>query len=142
MNGTAKLLNFVYQNSQMGMDTISQIVEIAEDENLKECLEKQKEKYKEFHQEAAKLLNEYGHDEQSISMFDKLKTYFMINIQTVKDKSASHLAQMLIEGSSMGVTNALQDIRKYEDADTDAVRLMRKLYKFEEDNVEKYKQFL
>ena len=49
---------------------------------------------------------------------------------------------MLIEGSSMGVTNALQDLRKYEDADTEILRLMRKLYKFEEKNVETYKAFL
>lgn len=75
-------------------------------------------------------------------MFDKLKTYLMINMQTMSDKSTSHLAQMLIEGSSMGVTNALQDLRKYEDADTEILRLMRKLYKFEEKNVETYKAFL
>ena len=66
----------------------------------------------------------------------------MINLQTMNDKSASHMAQMLIEGSSMGVTNALQDLRKYEDADTEILRLMRKLYKFEEKNVETYKAFL
>ena len=142
MNANAELLNFVYQNSQMGIDTLSQIIEIAEDEKLKECLKNQKEKYEEFHSEAARLLRENGHDEKSIGMFDKLKTYFMINIQTIKDKSSSHLAQMLIEGSSMGVTNALQDLRKYEKADTDSLHLMRKLYKFEENNVEKYKQFL
>ena len=75
-------------------------------------------------------------------MFDRLKTYLMINLQTMNDKSASHMAQMLIEGSSMGVTNALQDLRKYEDADTEILRLMRKLYKFEEKNVETYKAFL
>lgn len=142
MNGNAELLNFVYQNAQMGMDTLRQLTELSEDEKLRECMRKHAEKYEEFHREAAKLLHEYGHNEKSIGMFDKLKTYFMINMQTMKDKSASHIAQMLIEGSSMGVTNALQDLRKYENADTDILRLMRKLYRFEEDNVEKYKQFL
>mgnify|MGYP007100321590 CR=1 FL=1 len=81
-------------------------------------------------------------DTMKSGMFDKLKTYLMINMQTMSDKSTSHLAQMLIEGSSMGVTNALQDLRKYEDADTEILRLMRKLYKFEEKNVETYKAFL
>lgn len=87
-------------------------------------------------------MQERGHNEKSLGMFDKLKTYLMINMQTMSDKSTSHLAQMLIEGSSMGVTNALQDLRKYEDADTEILRLMRKLYKFEEKNVETYKAFL
>lgn len=142
MNGNAELLNFVYQNSQMGIDTLSQIMEMTDDEKLKDCLKRQKEKYEEFHKEAERLLHKKGHDEKSLSMFDKLRTYFMINVSTITDKTASHLAQMLIEGSSMGVTNALQDLRKYENADEDARHLMKKLYQFEEENVEKYKRFL
>ena len=138
MSGNTELLNFVYQNSQMGMESLSQLLEIAEDEEFRSCMEKQLDKYREFHNEAKRLLQERGHNEKSLGMFDKLKTYLMINMQTMSDKSTSHLAQMLIEGSSMGVTNALQDLRKYEDADTEILRLMRKLYKFEEKNVETY----
>lgn len=142
MSGNTELLNFVYQNSQMGIDTLNQLIELSEDEELKERMVKQLEKYRELNGDARKMLEERGHNEKSIGMFDKLKTYFMINLQTMTDKSASHIAQMLIEGSSMGVTNALQDLRKYEDADTEILRLMRKLYKFEEKNVETYKAFL
>ena len=142
MSGNTELLNFLYQNSQMGMESLSQLLEIAEDEEFRSCMEKQLDKYREFHNEAKRLLQERGHNEKSLGMLDKLKTYLMINMQTMSDKSTSHLAQMLIEGSSMGVTNALQDLRKYEDADTEILRLMRKLYKFEEKNVETYKAFL
>ena len=142
MSGNTELLNFVYQNSQMGIETLSQLIELSDDEEFKECMEKQLEKYREFNKEARRLLEVRGHNEKSIGMFDRLKTYLMINLQTMNDKSASHMAQMLIEGSSMGVTNALQDLRKYEDADTEILRLMRKLYKFEEKNVETYKAFL
>lgn len=142
MSGNTELLNFVYQNSQMGIESLSQLIELSDDEEFKECMEKQLEKYREFNKEARRLLEEWGHNEKSIGMFDRLKTYLMINLQTMNDKSASHMAQMLIEGSSMGVTNALQDLRKYEDADTEILRLMRKLYKFEEKNVETYKAFL
>lgn len=142
MSGNTELLNFVYQNSQMGIESLSQLIELSDDEEFKACMEKQLEKYREFNKDARRLLEERGHNEKSIGMFDKLKTYLMINLQTMNDKSASHMAQMLIEGSSMGVTNALQDLRKYEDADTEILRLMRKLYKFEEKNVETYKAFL
>ena len=31
MSGNTELLNFVYQNSQMGMESLSQLLEIAED---------------------------------------------------------------------------------------------------------------
>jgi len=41
MNGNAELLNFVYQNSQMGVDTIKQLIGIAEDNEFKKHLEAQ-----------------------------------------------------------------------------------------------------
>ena len=47
-----KLLNFVYQNSQMGIETLSQLIELSDDEEFKECMEKQLEKYREFNKEA------------------------------------------------------------------------------------------
>lgn len=31
MNGNAELLNFIYQNSQMGVDTIRQLMDIVQD---------------------------------------------------------------------------------------------------------------
>jgi len=49
MNGNAELLNFVYQNSQMGIDTLKQLIEITEDENYKRHLESQFNEYNEIH---------------------------------------------------------------------------------------------
>ena len=77
MSGNTELLNFVYQNSQMGMESLSQLLEIAEDEEFRSCMEKQLDKYREFHNEAKRLLQERGHNEKSLGMFDKLKTYLM-----------------------------------------------------------------
>ena len=39
MSGNTELLNFVYQNSQMGMESLSQLLEIAEDEEFRSCME-------------------------------------------------------------------------------------------------------
>ena len=39
--------------------------------------------YEEFQQKARKMLNENGCDENEIGMLDRLKTYLMINAQTM-----------------------------------------------------------
>lgn len=142
MNGNAELLNFVYQNSQMGVDTLEQLSEIIKEENFRECLRKQYEGYLAFHKEAREKLLQSGHDEKGLSAFEKMRTYLMVNLQTIKDQSTSHIAQMLIEGSSMGVTEAIQKVRKYKDADKENLELMEKLKKFEEKNIESLKKFL
>ena len=36
MNDNVKLLNFIYQNSQMGVETIEQLEKIVEDKTLKD----------------------------------------------------------------------------------------------------------
>jgi len=142
MNGNAELLNFVYQNSQMGVETIKQLIGIVEDDNFKKHLESQFNEYKEIHTAAKKALNENGYDEKGISALDKIKTYLMINIQTLADKSPSHIAEMLIIGSNMGIINAIKNLKKYKNAEPDIINLMERLLKFEENNVQQLKEFL
>ena len=98
--------------------------------------------YEDFQQEARKLLNENGYDEKGISALDRLKTYLMINMQTMADSSSSHIAKMLITGSNMGIVEAAQNLKKYAHADKDAVKLMERLMKTEEKNVQELKQYL
>ncbi len=142
MNGNAELLNFVYQNSQMGVDTIKQLKGIVDAENFKENLDSQFNEYNEIHDAARKALNENGYDEKDIGTLEKIRTYLMINFQTLTDNSPSHIAEMLIIGSNMGVINAVKNLKKYKNADSEIVRLMERLLKFEENNVQELKKFL
>lgn len=143
MNANAELLNFIYQNSQMGVETLDQLIGITEDQNFKEVLEKQKKGYVDFHRQARKLLNENGFDEKGLNAFEKIGTYLMVNLQTMGNDSVSHIAQMLIEGSSMGITDALKKLHKYEaDTEKDIQKLMKELQEFEEKNVENLKKYL
>lgn len=142
MNGNAELLNFTYQNSQMGVDTINQLLGIIEDENFKRYLESQLNEYKEINTMAKSLLNTNGYDEKGISKLDKIKTYLMINMQTMTDKTSSHVSEMLIIGSNMGIIDAIKNINKYKNAEEEIVVLMKKLLEFEENNIKQLKIFL
>ena len=142
MNGNAELLNFIYQNSQMGVDTIKQLIDITEDEKFKVHLESDLDQYQDINMTAKGLLNTNGYDEKGISTLDKIKTYLMINMQTMMDKTTSHIAEMLIIGSDMGVVDAIRNIEKYKDAEKDILALMKKLLKFEENNIKQLKTFL
>ncbi|NCA91729.1 hypothetical protein EOM82_00535 [bacterium] len=142
MNENAELLNFVYQNSQMGVDTINQLIGITEDAEFKKHLESQFDEYREIHRTAQKRLNENGYDEKGIGALDKIKTYLMINMQTLNDKSSSHISEMLMIGSNMGVINAVKNLKKYQCAEPGSLNLMKRLLTFEEDNIQQLKEFL
>ena len=143
MNANAELLNFVYQNSQMGVDTLKQLMDIVEDNHFKEHLEHQFNEYKQIHNAAKESLNKNGYDEKGLGTLEKIRTYLMINMQTLSDKTSSHISEMLIIGSNMGVINAIKNLRKYkEDAEPEILGLMNRLLKFEENNIQQLKDFL
>jgi hypothetical protein len=142
MNGNAELLNFIYQNAQMGTETIRQLADIVKDAEFIKHLKTQYHEYKLIVEEARELLNQNGYDEKGINAFEKLRTYLMINMQTLTDKSASHIAEMLIIGSNMGVINCVKNLKKYSNADKNIRDLMDRLLKSEENNIQQLKNFL
>ncbi len=143
MNANAELLNFIYQNSQMGLKTIDQLLDIVEDEAFRHQLESQYREYEEIHKAAKQKLLAHGYDEKGISAFESVRTYLMIEMQTLTDKSTSHIAEMLMTGSNMGIIQAVKNLRKYQqDAEPDILDLMQRLLKFEENNYQTLKEFL
>lgn len=143
MNANAQLLNFVYENAQMGVKSLRQILDFLEEENLKTYLTKQLNGYEGFEQQAKELLQKNGFDEKGLNAFEKVRTYLMINIQTMNDKSSSHIAEMLIIGSNMGIIDAVKNVNKYKNsAEKDILALMENLKRFEEKNVEHLKEYL
>ena len=141
-NTNAKLLNFIYQNSAMGVQTITQLLDITDDPALLHQLEHQLEKYRSFHSEAKHRLMSFGFDDEGLTNFEKLRTYIMISVQTMADRSSQHIAEMLITGSNMGIIDAIKNLKHFPNAEKDIRGLMDELLKFEEDNVQKLKEFL
>lgn len=142
MNGNAELLNFIYQNSEMGTNTLKQLIQIVEEKDFLVYLETQLKGYQDVEEKAKQLLNENGCDEKGISTMEKIRTYFMINMKTLTDKSASNIAEMMIVGSTMGIIDATRQLNRYKEAEKNIRNLMEDLLSFEEKNVEKLKKFL
>ena len=99
---------------------MKQIIDLVGEGALKEYLRKQLVGYEEFQQKARKMLN----------------------AQTMMDRGEDHIAKMLITGSNMGIVEAVQNRKRYENAEKEILKLMEQLQHFEEKNVEELKKFL
>lgn len=144
MNNDAALLNFIYKNSQMGTETIKQLTNKYDraNEDFTQVLRSQYSGYEDINNQARQLLNTHGCSEDGLSKMEEIKTYLMINMQTLTDKTCSHFAQMLITGSSMGITDAIKSRNACPNATQEIVSLINRLQAFEEENVKKLKNFL
>ncbi|HIY21626.1 MAG TPA: hypothetical protein H9841_06990 [Candidatus Flavonifractor merdigallinarum] len=142
MNGNTELLDFTAQNAQMGALSISKLLKLELEEPFAQHLRQQQQGYDHLEQKARLLLERHGKEEKGLSLGEKLRTYLMIDMQTLKDKSASHLAGMLVTGSSMGIVQARQKLSQYPHAEGEIRALLEELCRFEEKNVERLKTFL
>ena len=143
MNATQELLNFVYQNSEMGAISVDRLADYSKDDRFLTALRDQKREYLSVNAAARDALCRTGCDEKGLGAMTKVKTYLMIDVQGIVDPSTEHLAEMMVIGSTMGIIDAKKNLRRYEGEDLgEAQGLMDKLCDLEEKNVETMKRFL
>ena len=142
MDNNIELLNYIYQNSQMGYTSISDLIDTVEDMEFKEILNSQYDEYLKINEEAKKLLIKSGKEEKEIGMFAKISSYIMIKINLMKDKSISHICEMMLQGSNMGIIDITKKINSYDDVEKENLKLAKRLLTLEEKNIEELQPFL
>lgn len=141
-NDNLSLLEAVVQNTEMGKNTLEQIVPMTDDVQFKAELLRERNIYRELNQEAHTAIEACGGTAQGQSAMAKLNTRMGIGMKTLTDKSTRNLAEMLSEGSSQGVMDCIKSQKDYPDAAPGSKRLMQKVQDFEEDNRIRLDRFL
>ena len=141
-NDNLNLLEAVVQNTEMGKNTLEQIVPMTEDPAFRAELLRERNLYRELNQEAHTAIEACGGTAQGQSIMAKLNTKMGIGMKTLTDRSTRNLAEMLSEGSSQGVMDCIKSQKDYPDAAPGSKRLMQKLQDLEEENRLKLEQFL
>ena len=141
-NDNLNLLEAVVQNTEMGKNTLEQILPMTQDTRFRAELLRQRNQYQQLNQEAHTTMEACGGTAQGQSTMAKLNTRMGIGIKTLADKSTRNLAEMLSEGSSQGVMDCIKSCKDYPNAAPGAKRLAQRLQDFEEDNRIRLEQFL
>lgn len=144
MNANMEMLNYIYKNAQMGQVSINHLLDIVrEHSKFRDLLETQFTEYKTIFDTAEKALNSLGCKTKGTSTIQKFETYMMIDIKTIRDKSPDHVAEMLIQGSTMGVIQITRRLKEYKGSiDTNVQKLAEKLLSTEQHNIEECRKFL
>ena len=136
------LLKYVHKNAEMGKGTIPQVLEVVEDEKLRQALASQLGEYEAIARRSEKLLEQRGVDLNEAGELRDFMSGVMIRAKTLTDRSPSHIAEMMIQGSTMGTIQMTRRLHNCEAADGEALLLAHKLLRTEENNIEQMKNFL
>ena len=136
------VLDELSKGACMGRDAIHFIMDKVTDDGLREELNRQYEKYHQISERIKELYPEYSEDEpHKTSAMNKAMTWYGIEMKTIKDDSTSHLAELLLQGTNMGIIEGRR-LLNHKDTDTEVHSLIQEYVDMQEEAVEKLKQFL
>ena len=121
-----ELLQYIYKTADMGCEGIDAVEKHAEKKMLEE-LKKERVEYDE---------------PDGSGMMAKMGADMMTAAEMMMDDSRSKIAEMMIQGTTMGIVKTIRHLKDYEGDDEKARKLGERLLNVQEENVEKMKAFL
>lgn len=141
---TKSFLDSLYKNVKMGADSIIDLMPKVKDQAMREEMTAELENYEGFAKEIRDILFANGDEPKEESLMAKMGTKMGVMMNTMMDDTTSHIADMMIQGATMGVTDTTKLIREYENTtcSEEALALARRTVKYEEESIERLKSFL
>ena len=136
------LLNHVYQNTQMGIESLPLLKSKSQDNTFQRAIDHQYREYKQLNQRAQNLMKKKHITPKDVPSMAKMSATVMTNMKTLMDRSTSHLAEMVIQGNTMGVTQITRALHETKAPDAEVKALAHQLQKTTETNVKELQKFL
>lgn len=132
----------IQKNTEMAMKAIDTISDKIYDDQLSTQISKQSLKYAEIRNQAYDKLLEAHAEPYRSSHMENLMLTGGIQYNTLFNTSTSHIAELMIKGSNMGVLEMTKVLNHNEDAGEQAVGLANRLLEFESKNIERLTKYL
>lgn len=113
MNKDVEFLNSIYQNAEMGIIGINNLMDYKMDNRFKRELVREIKEYKNICDETYMLLKRYYASVKHVSPVLKLMTRFIV-VMTIKDDDTKYMAKQMIEGINKGIIGINQDLNNYK----------------------------
>ena len=108
-------LDEICKGACMGMDAIHFILEKVDNNDLREYLQKDYEKYNKIKEEIEEIYPEYNDGKpHETSALNKARTWYGIEMKTLTDDTTSKLAELLLQGINMGIIEGRRILNKKE----------------------------
>ena len=126
----------------MGMDSISNVSEKVQDSRFKDELLFQYDKYNEILNEVNDELTNYDDFPKELNPMQKAMGWMGVEINTLTDKSNSKIAELMIQGTNMGIIEGVKLLNHNPDTEKPIKDILNKFIDFQQNNVEQLKKYL
>ena len=140
---SVEVLSEIYRNAHLALQSISNILPAVENEEIKTELMRQHEEYERFSAKAAQLARDFDTELKEPNPMKKMMMWGSIKISTLKDNSPSHIADMMLQGTVMGISALRTSAGDLPCENSEAVcALLQEMIKAEEEFEKIWKEHL
>jgi len=136
------LLEKTYQNASIGITAIEAVIDKASSKELSEDLHIQLKDYQELLDKSKEQLLKNGAKVKDKSLYDKTMMKGNVKMNTMINSSDSHIADMVIKGSTMGITQMTKLLNASKNADGESTQIASDFIKKEQKNIDVMKNYL
>lgn len=141
-NQEAEVLNSIYRGAKTGSQAISDLLPKVENSRFCSDLQTQEQEYNTIAADAANLLISIGSEPEPVGALKKAGMKMGVEMNTMVNNDTGYLAQLMIKGSTMGITNMTKVLNNYKNSDQQITALAQRLIQSEQQNIERLKQYL
>lgn len=136
------VLNEAYRNSKMGLEAINTVISKVYDEDLALDLNRQAVRFLSFEDKITEKIRESNKRPEQTSPVGKAMLWTSIQANTMMNTSTEHLAELMIQGNTRGITELMKAVKANKGAKKEYCELAEELMDFEEKNISRLKQYL
>lgn len=137
-----KAINDIYKNAHIALQSISDLLPSVEDEDIKAELKDEYEGYEKVIGEVSTFMAENGIEPKDVNPFKKAMLWSSIKMKTLFDNSRNQVAEMMINGTVMGINELTAMKNEQTNLDPVVLELLEKLLKLEEEYEQRLKKYL
>ena len=142
MDNNRYILNELNKGIKIGMDSISNVSEKVQDDRFKQDLKYQYDEYNKILNEVNDELTKFDDFPKEINPMQKAMSWMGVEMNTMMDKSNSKIAELMIQGTNMGIIEGVKLLNQNPDADEEVKNVLNKFIKFQENTIEQLKKYL
>lgn len=143
-NQNLNVLDEINKGATMGMDAISFISQKVEDNQFKNILKTEYNKYKDISARVNKLYNNFATNKEphETNTMNKMMRWYGIQMKTMTDDTTSKLSELLMQGTNMGIIEGRRLINQNANVSSDVKNILHDFVTMQEDSVETLKKYL
>ncbi|MBE7087801.1 MAG: hypothetical protein E7369_05835 [Clostridiales bacterium] len=138
----AKAINDTYKNAHIALQSISDLLPSVDDIDLKKELSDEYDGYEKLIGEISSYMAQNGIEPKDVNPMKKAMLFSSIKMKTMFNNSKNQIADMMIKGTVMGITELTAMINEKSNLDDGIKELIQKLLNLEEEYLERLKKFL